>query len=202
MIVIGLTGSIGMGKTTAATMFARMNIPVHDSDRAVHELLAPGGAAVAAVARAFPKAHDRKQNAINRAALARIVFADPEKRRALEAILHPLVRDSQNRFLALQQRRRAAMAVLDIPLLFETGAESRVDYTIVVTAPAFIQRQRVMARPGMTEEAFYRRLASQMPDAEKRRRADFIVQTGNGRACTYRALQKIVRDLNTQEIRA
>jgi dephospho-CoA kinase len=193
MIVIGLTGSIGMGKTTAANMLRDMGVPVHDSDAAVHELLAAGGAGVAPVAARFPAAFDSKAQAIRRDVLGRLVFGDPEKRRALEEILHPLVRESQAVFIRGQQRAGIGIVALDIPLLFETGAENRVDCTVVVTAPYEIQRQRVLARPGMDEEQFQKRLASQMSDAEKRKRADFIVQTGVGFAHTRAELAQVLR---------
>lgn len=195
MIVIGLTGSIGMGKSTAADMLRTMGVPVHDSDAAVHGLLARGGAGVAPVAARFPEAFNHKAQAIDRAALGKVIFADDDKRRALEGILHPLVRSAQDAFIRAQQRAGRDMVALDIPLLFETGAEQRVDVTIVVTAPAHIQRQRVLARPGMTEEQFQARLSRQMSDAEKRRRADYVVQTGIGRAHTQRALVCIVNKL-------
>lgn len=199
MIVIGLTGSIGMGKSTAARMLADMGVPVHDSDAAVHELLGPGGAGVEPVAARFPAALDHKKKAIDRAALGRAVFDNPDERRALEALLHPLVQESQAAFIRAQKRAGRVMVALDIPLLFETEAENRVDVTIVLTAPPDIQRQRVLARPGMTAERFEKILASQMPDAEKRRRADFVVQTGAGMAHTRQALAGIVRELKGRE---
>jgi dephospho-CoA kinase len=199
MIVIGLTGSIGMGKSTAANMMREMGVPVHDSDAVVHELLAPGGAGVAAVAARFPGAIDRKTKGIDRKALGAAVFGNDTERRALEAILHPLVQQSQAAFIRTQKRMGRAMVVLDIPLLFETGAEQRVDKVIVVSAPYEIQRQRVLARPGMTEEQFQKRLASQMGDAEKCRRADYVVQTGIGLAHTRAALAKIVRELGMKK---
>ncbi|MBU0801043.1 MAG: dephospho-CoA kinase [Alphaproteobacteria bacterium] len=199
MIVIGLTGSIGMGKSTAAEMLRGLGVPVHDSDAAVHALLAADGAAVTPVAARFPEAFDRKTKSINRAALGKIVFGDDAKRHDLEQILHPLVREAQAVFIRTQQRAGIKMVALDIPLLFETGAENRVDVTIVVTAPYEIQRQRVLARPGMDEEQFQKRLNSQMSDAEKRKRADFIVQTGAGMAHTRNALAGIIRELKNRE---
>ena len=190
MIVLGLTGSIGMGKTTAAGMLRRLGCPVHDSDAAVHALLGRGGAAVPAVAAAFPGTV--RDGAVDRAALGARVFGDTEALRRLEAIIHPAVRASQARFLAACARRGVRIAVLDIPLLFESGAEVRVDAVAVVSAPRQVQRARVMARPGMTEAKFRSILARQMPDAEKRRRADFVVPTGLGRAATLKALRRIV----------
>lgn len=194
MIVLGLTGSVGMGKSTAAAMLRRLGVPVHDSDATVHRLLAPGGAAVAAVAKTFPGVRGR-DGGINRTALGRRVFADAKALERLERILHPLVRQIQQRFLAASRARRAPVVVLDVPLLFETGGEARCDKVLVVSAPAVVQRARVLARPGMSEERFRAILAKQMPDAEKRRRADYLVPTGLGRALTYRALRGIVRAL-------
>lgn len=193
MIVLGLTGSVGMGKSTAAAMLRRLRVPVHDSDVAVHRLLAPHGAAVAAVAAAFPDA--AKNGGIDRSALARRVFADPAALRRLERILHPLVRRSQERFLKNARARHLRLVVLDIPLLYETGGERRCDKVAVISAPAWLQRARVMARPDMTEERFRAILRKQMPDSEKRRRADFVVPSGSGRAATFRALSRIVRAL-------
>ncbi len=180
MIVLGLTGSLGMGKSTAAAMLRRLGVPVHDSDATVHRLMAPGGTA---------------DGGIDRAALGRRVFADAKALRRLERILHPLVRQSQQRFLDAARARRVPLVVLDVPLLFETGGETRCDKVVVVSAPAAVQRARVMARAGMTEPRFRAILAKQMPDAEKRRRADYVVPSGLGRALTYRELRRIVRVL-------
>jgi dephospho-CoA kinase len=194
MIVLGLTGSVGMGKSTAAAMLRRLGVPVHDADATVHELMTPGGAAVAAVAKAFPDAR-RKDGGIDRVALGRRVFADAKAFKRLERILHPLVRQSQRRFLAAARARREALVVLDVPLLFEGDGAALCDKVMVVSAPAAVQQARVMARPGMTEARFRAILAKQMPDREKRRRADYIVPSGLGRALTYRTLQRIVREL-------
>ena len=194
MIVLGLTGSLGMGKTTAAAMLRTLGVPVHDADRAVHRLLARGGAAVAPVTAAFPGVE--KGGAIDRTALGRRVFGNPQELRRLERILHPLVRREEQQFLKRMRARRVPVVALDIPLLFETGGERRCDKVIVVTAPPFIQRARVMARPGMTEARFRAVLAQQMPDAEKRRRADFVVPTGLGRAVTQRHLRRILAMLH------
>jgi dephospho-CoA kinase len=190
MIILGLTGSIGMGKTTAATMLRDMGVPVHESDAAVHKLLAPGGAAVAAVQRTFPGAGDG-QGGIDRAALGHIVFGVASARKKLELILHPPVVQLQHDFIAAQKKSGAPVVVLDIPLLYETGAEKRVDYVIVVTAPPGVQRARVLAR-GLTEEQFQARLALQIPDEEKRKNADFVVQTDKGLDYTREELHKIV----------
>jgi dephospho-CoA kinase len=197
MIVLGLTGSVGMGKSTAAGMLRRLGLPVHDSDAVVHRLMAPRGAAVAAVEQAFPGVR-RGDGSVDRAALGRRVFADAAALKRLEAILHPLVRRSQQRFLARARARRLPLAVLDIPLLFETGGARRCDKVIVVSAPAFLQRARVLARPGVTAERLAAILAQQMPDAEKRRRADYVVPSGLGRAVTFRRLKRIVRRLRRE----
>jgi dephospho-CoA kinase len=193
MIVLGLTGGIGMGKSTAAKMLRALRVPVHDADRTVHRLLARGGKAVTEVARAFPEADGGGH--IDRAALGRRVFADPPALLRLERILHPLVVADERRFLRLARLRRAPAVVLDIPLLFETGAERRCHAVILVTAPVFLQRSRVLARPRMNEKIFATLLAKQLPDHVKRRRADFVVPTGLGRAVTFRALRRVVRDV-------
>jgi len=194
MIVLGLTGSVGMGKSTAAAMFRRLRVPVHDSDAAVHRLQAPGGAAVAAIAAAFPGVMG-KDCGIDRAALGRRVFGDAAALRRLERIVHPLVRRSEQRFLRQARARREPLVVLDVPLLFETKGERRCDKVVVVSAPRAVQRARVMARAGMTEDRFRAILAKQMPDREKRRRADYVVPSGLGRRVTYRRLAGIVREL-------
>lgn len=189
-LIVGLTGSIGMGKTAVAAMFRRLGIPVHDSDAAVHAALGKGGGAVDAVAAAFPGVV--KAGAVDRGALGKVVFGEAAALKRLESILHPMVRASQARFLARARRRRAAMAVLDIPLLFETRGERRCDLVAVVSAPGFVQRRRVLARPGMTVERLAQIVAKQTPDSEKRRRADVVIPTGRGRAATLRAVKEIV----------
>ena len=178
MRILGLTGSIGMGKSTAVAMFRRLGVPVHDADAAVHGLMAPRGACFDAVAAAFPDAV--ADGAVDRGRLGAAVFADAAAKRRLEAILHPAVRAETKRFLQSLARRQAALAVLDIPLLYETGAEHRCDAVAVVTAPEWLQRRRVLARPGMTLEKFDGIRAAQVPDGEKtapRRRSD-PVRTG------------------------
>ena len=190
MIVIGLTGSIAMGKSTAARAFRRLGVPVHDADAAVRRLLGPGGAAVAAVARAFPGAV--KNGAADRAELARRVFADPDALRRLEGILHPLVRRRARAFLEAAARRRAPVVVLDVPLLFETGGDRNCDWVVTVSAPAFLQTARVLRRPGMTAERLAATRTRQMPDADKRRRADIVVPTGLDRGFSFRAIGAIV----------
>lgn len=193
MIVLGLTGSLGMGKSTAAAMLRRLGVPVHDADASVHRLMGKDGGAVTAVARQFPEAlaGDR----IDRAVLGRKVFEDPAALRRLEAILHPLVRAEERRFLTAARRRRVPIVVLDIPLLFETRGEDRCDGVIVVSTPHWLQRQRVLRRAGMTDAKLAAIRAQQMPDAEKRRRATWVVPTGMSRAATLRRLQRILRAL-------
>ena len=178
MILLGLTGSIGMGKSATARMFAAAGAPVYDADAAVHALYEPGGAAVAPIAEAFPSAV--KEGAVDRAALSGLVLNDPEAMKGLEAIVHPLVRAAQLEFLEKHRAAGAALVVLDIPLLFESGADRHLDAVAVVTAPPDVQRARVRARPGMSDEKLDAILARQMPDEEKRRRADFVINTGLG----------------------
>ncbi|MGE4430029.1 MAG: dephospho-CoA kinase [Sphingobium sp.] len=172
--VYGLTGSIGMGKSAVAKMVARAGVPVFDADAQVHHLQGPGGRALGAIEARFPGTTGPA--GLDRARLAAIILADPQARKALEAIIHPMVHQERRRFL----RRHAArkLVILDIPLLFETHGERKLDGVIVVTAPAWKQRRRVLARPGMTEGKFRSILALQMPDALKRRRADHIIHTG------------------------
>jgi dephospho-CoA kinase len=198
LIVLGLTGSIGMGKSTAAAMLRRLGVPVFDADVAVHRLLAPSGAAVPTVSAAFPGV-ETDAGGIDRAQLGQRVFADPAALEQLEAILHPLVAAEERRFLARSRARREPLVVLDIPLLFETGAERGCDYVLVVSAPALLQRQRVLRRSGMTEIRFNAILRKQIPDYRKRQRADFVVPTGMGRGLTLRRLKAIVRILRDRD---
>ncbi len=190
MIVLGLTGSIGMGKSTAADMFRALGVPVHDADATVHALLADDRQVRAAIEARFPGVVTK--DAVDRQALGAAVFGNPEARRDLEAILHPRVRRVLESFLRRHRVLGTSLVVLDIPLLFETGGESRVDGVVVVSAPASMQRRRVMARSGMDDARFAGILASQMPDQEKRRRADFVVETGLGKAYTFAKLKRIV----------
>jgi dephospho-CoA kinase len=176
MLLLGLTGSIGMGKTTTARFFAEAGVPVLDADAVVHALY--DGEAVAPIERAFPGTS--RNGRVDRAELSRRVLDDPAALRTLEAIVHPLVRAAQVRFITDAERSGAPVAVLDIPLLFETGGEHRVDAVVVVTAPPEMQRTRTLERPGMTLEKFEALLAKQVPDTEKRRRADFVVDTSQG----------------------
>lgn len=178
MIIVGLTGSIGMGKSATAQMFAELGCAVYDADAAVHALYAQGGAAVAPISAQFPAAII--DGAVDRAKLAALALGDPPKLQALEAIVHPLVRTAQMQFLQDARERGAAVAVLDIPLLFENGGDRYVDATIVVTAPAAVQRARVLARPGMSVEKFEAIRAKQMLDEDKRKRADFVIDTSLG----------------------
>jgi dephospho-CoA kinase len=175
MFVIGLTGSIGMGKTTTARLFSDAGVPVHDADVAVHALYE--GEAADAIETAFPGT--TRLGKVDRAVLGKRVVGDPPAMRMLESIVHPMVREAEKRFLQQAEAARAEIAVLDIPLLFETGGESRVDAVVVVSAPAKVQRARVLER-GMSEVQFEALLARQMPDAEKRRRADFVVDSSKG----------------------
>lgn len=190
MLVLGLTGSIGMGKSAAATMLRRMGLPLHDSDRAVHRLLAKGGRAVAEVEAAFPGV--AVDGAVDRRRLAERVFENPAALARLEAILHPAVRRATRAFLKQQARNGRWLAVLDIPLLFETGGETLCDAVAVVSAPRFVQEARVLGRRDMTRARFDAILAKQMPDREKRRRADFVVGTGLSKSATLRQLRAMV----------
>jgi len=176
MFILGLTGSLGMGKSTTAAMFAEEGVPVHDADAAVHELYE--GEAVKAIEAAFPGT--TAGGKVDRDKLGQRVLGDAAAMKKLEQIVHPLVRQAEQRFLADAERSGAAVAVLDIPLLFETGAQTRCDAVAVVSAPAELQRARAFERPGMTESKFQAILAKQMPDADKRARADFVVDTGQG----------------------
>lgn len=194
MIVIGLTGSIGTGKSTVTQQFALCGAATLDSDKVVHGLLGSGGEAVAAVAQLFPSSQDHDK--IDRKIVGALVFGNPGKLAKLEAIVHPLVRKAQEHFIKQAWIAGRKIAVLDIPLLFETEGEKRCDVTVVTTAPAFIQRQRVFKRVGMTEEKFTSILAAQMPDREKRKRGDFIVHTGLGRAESLLQVKQIVALLN------
>jgi dephospho-CoA kinase len=175
MIVVGLTGSIGMGKSTTAKMFAEEGVPVHDSDEAVHRLYA--GAAVPAVEAAFPGV--TVDGRIDRTLLGQRVIGNTEAIGRLERIVHPLVRADADAFLARCRASGSPIAVLDIPLLFETGGRERVDKVVVVSAPPDVQRARVLARPGMTPAKFEAILARQVPDADKRQKADFVIETSN-----------------------
>ena len=178
MMLVGLTGSIGMGKTETAKMFAALGVPVYDADAAVHALYAQGGGAARPIGEAFPEAI--KDGAVDRAALSKAVLGKPEAFKKLESIIHPLVGQEQLNWLEARSAEGSKIVVLDIPLLFETGGEARVDKVVVASARAEMQRERVLARDGMTAEKFEAILAKQVPDAEKRERADFVVDTSKG----------------------
>jgi dephospho-CoA kinase len=190
-IRLALTGSIGMGKSTAAAQLRRLGVPVYDADAAVHALFARGGAAVEPVGKAFPGVVI--DGAVDRAKLGKIVFGDPAALKRLEGIVHPLLRGAEKRFSRRMAARGARLLAFDIPLLFETGGEKRYDASIVISAPAFIQEARVMRRPGMTREKLAAIRARQTPDREKRRRADFVVPSALGKRATYERLAAIVR---------
>jgi dephospho-CoA kinase len=196
MVILGLTGSIGMGKSTVAKMLRRLGIPLYDSDAEVHRLLGRGGRAVPAVGAAF--AGVVKDGAVDRSALGARVFGRPEELEKLEAIVHPMVRAIEARFTRRMAARRAPLIVYDIPLLFETRGDARCDATLVVSAPRFLQEMRVLTRPGMTRDKLAGVLARQMSDLEKRRRADYVVPSGLGRALTLRRLRTIVSRLKRQ----
>lgn len=191
MIILGLTGSIGMGKSTAAKMFVEAGVPVHDSDEAVHRLYA--GSAALLVEAEFPGTV--VDGAVDRALLGKRVIGDAMALKKLEAIIHPLVRADADAFVARHRAANAPLVVLDIPLLFETGGRDRVDKVVVVSAPAKIQRERVLARPGMSEEKLASILARQVPDAEKRKQADFIIDTGQTFDTTRAAVARIIVEL-------
>ena len=194
MIVAGLTGSIGMGKSAAAAVLRHLGCPVHKADRAVH-LMEKGGKAVPLVKKAFAEAVPKliKHGSVDRAALGDFVFGNEDALDRLETILHPLVRESEEAHLFHMAMRREKLVFLDIPLLFETGAEERLDTTILVSAPPFVQASRVLRRPGMTRERLAAVLSCQMPDAEKKRQADFVIETGLDRGWTLRQLKRTIR---------
>lgn len=193
MILLGLTGSIGMGKSTVAQFFRDEGVPVYDADAAVHALYADGGAAVGPVGAAFPTAI--VEGAVDRERLSKLVLNDADALRRLEGIVHPLVGAAQMQFLDDARRSGAPVVVLDIPLLYEKGGEKRVDVVAVVSAPADAQRTRVLGRPGMTAEKFEAILAKQTPDAEKRARADFIIETGGSFEETRAQVRAVLKAL-------
>ncbi len=197
MIVIGLTGSIGMGKSTVAQMFAEEGAPAFSSDDAVHELYAPGGAAVGPVGAAFPGVVN--DGAVDRVALSAQVVDNAEALHRLEAIVHPLVHQAQARFLKENRAAGRKAVVLDIPLLFESGGAAIVDKVVVVSAPPDVQRERVLARPGMTAEKFESLLARQVPDAEKRARADFVISTDGPFEATRAQVRAVLDALGEQD---
>ena len=191
--LIGLTGSIGMGKSETAKMFARLGIPVNDSDANVHAVYEPGGAAVPQIEKVFPGTV--REGRVDRVLLSKVLAADPSGFQKLEAIVHPLVAQVQQAFLAKAEADGADMVVLDIPLLFETGGHARMDAVVVVSAPSHIQRARVLERPGMTEDKLNQILSRQMPDEEKRAKAHYVVVTDKGLDHAFEQVQMIVKDL-------
>lgn len=197
MIVIGLTGSIGMGKTTTARLFAAEGVAVLDSDAVVHELYREEAAPL--IEEAFPGT--TVSGVVDRQKLGEVLRVNPANFKRLEEIVHPLVRKRQQAFLAAAQNEGREFALLDIPLLFETGAENRVDKVVVVSCSPEVQRERVLSRPGMTEEKFAMILARQMPDEEKRRRADFIVESGSGVENARDQVREILQTLAAQSRR-
>lgn len=195
-LILGLTGSIGMGKSTVAKMFENEGVPVFDADAAVHTLQGPGGALLGAIEREFPGSTGA--DGVERAKLGALVFGNPEALLRLEAIVHPAVAEMRSEFLL--EHANAPIIGFDIPLLFEKGGESRVDQVVVVSAPEEIQRERVLSRPGMTPEKFAHILSLQIPDAEKRARADHIIDTSGTLDATRRAVGKLVRQLEQSRV--
>ena len=191
MIILGLTGSIGMGKTTAANMFADVGVPVYSADDAVHQLYS--GRAAPLIEAAFPGTV--VDGTVDRTKLSAAVLGKPDALKKLESIIHPLVHEEEKAFLAHARANGAEIVLIDIPLLFETGGESRVDKVAVVSAPAEIQRERVLSRPGMTAEKFEAILARQMKDAEKRKRADFIIDSSGSFEETREQIEAIIAEL-------
>jgi len=195
MLILGLTGSIGMGKSTTAQMFREEGVAVHDSDAAVHAIYR--GPQSEAIERAFPGS--TRDGVVDRARLAAMTLGRPEEIARLESIVHPLVQELRRAFLAAERERGAAISVVDVPLLYETGAEKAVDKIVVVTASPEIQRERVLARPGMTEEKFSAMLARQLPDSQKRERADFVVHTDRGLEAAREEVRAIIAALRQEK---
>ena len=196
MIIVGLTGSIGMGKSTVAAMFKRLGVPVFDADAAVRALQGPSGRALPAIEAVF--AGTTYAGGLHREKLGAQVFGNPAALQQLERILHPLVGEAQSNFLGRHKLKRAV--ILDVPLLFEKGGWRRCDLTVVVSAPGRVQRGRVLARPGMTVAKFAAILKTQMTDGEKRRRADVVIETGRGRRATWLAVREIVKRLQRKGV--
>jgi len=196
MLIVGLTGSIGMGKTETAKMFANLGVPVFDADASVHRLQQEDGKALPLIADAFPGVVE--EGVLNRAKLGAIVFADTDARKKLEAIMHPMVAEDRIGFFDVAEKSGAAFVVLDIPLLFETGGDKACHKVVVVSAAADVQRERVLARPGMSAEKFEQILAKQVPDANKRAKADYIVETDKGLDVARVAVANIVEQLKEQ----
>ena len=210
MIILGITGSIGMGKSTASQMLEKLGVPIHDSDSGIHDLLSAKSEAWKDLTQIFPaylypqiyKWSLKGRTAINRKAMGRLVFTNPILRKKLESILHPWVRKYQDRFISKHRQNGTPIIGLDIPLLFETGAQDRMDYVVNISAPAYIQKRRVMARPNMTHQKFENIVAAQMSDGEKCARADFVVHSGLGRAQMMRKLKIILSIIRTDHKQA
>lgn len=198
MIVIGLTGSVGMGKSTTARMFLDEGVPVFDADRVVHRLQGPRGRALPAIEQRFPGTTGA--NGLDRIAMGKIAFNDPDARRALQDIIFPLVAQERERWLARQRRMGVPVVLFDIPLLFESGMDRQCDLTCVVWSPAFLQQQRVLGRPGMTLARLQAVRRAQMPVHEKRRRADIGIPSGLGLATTRRHVRKLLACLRTRRL--
>ncbi|MDF1685603.1 MAG: dephospho-CoA kinase [Parvibaculaceae bacterium] len=198
MLLIGLTGSIGMGKSETAKMFVAHGVPLYDADAAVHKIYAPGGAAVAPLSEAFDDILD-EQGGIDREALSKHVLGNAEAMKKLEAIVHPLVGKEQLDFITQNVENNTPMVVLDIPLLFETGGKARVDVIVVVSAPYELQRERVLNRPGMTAEKFEAIHAKQVADEEKRVGADFVIDTHKGLAHAEQEVVDIIAALKDRK---
>ena len=194
MIRLGLTGSIAMGKTTTADLLRQQGVPVHDSDAVVHRLLSSGGEAVAPVLALFPDADDDK-GGVNRKVVGAQVFHDDDRRRQLEEIIHPLVRHDRESWADLMDDEDHPIIVYDIPLLFETGAQNYCDYVVVVSAPAWLQKTRALMRSGMTSDRLDDILAVQVPDAEKRQLADYVIPSGFGLSVSKWYIERMVRDI-------
>ena len=195
MMIVGLTGGIATGKSTTAEMIRGAGIPVHDADAAEHQLMVPGGAAIAPITVMFGSDMVAEDGSVDRQKLGGVVFGDPEKRRALEAIIHPLVTAHRDRFLQEQRQKNTAMVVLDVPLLFETGGDANCDFVILCYADDQTQRSRGLARAGMTEDKWTAILASQMPMSEKRARADAVIETQHGMEPARQQLVAILEQL-------
>ena len=198
MIKLGITGSIGMGKSVLSSMLETQGIPVHDSDKAAHQALSPKGKAFEIVAVTFPECWDKKNHVIRRDILGDIVFEDEDKRKELESLIHPAVWDSQHDFIKKHKRLGQKVVAFDIPLLFETGAEKRMDYTLLADAPYWMQRRRVLQRPSMNEEKFLSVVNTQMANQQKASRADFVIPTGLGRAHTMGVLKNVLKQIRAK----
>jgi dephospho-CoA kinase len=200
MIKLGLTGSVGMGKSTTAGLFAEEGAAVWDADAAVHRLYAEGGAGVRAIERLAPDAI--LDGAVDRSRLRSAILADPDLLKKVEAVIHPLVAEDRAEFLKHAEAEGAKIAVLDIPLLFETGGEAQMDVVVVVSAPADVQRARVMDRPGMTDDAFQAILAKQMPDSEKRSKAGYVIDTSKGMEAARDQVRAVISAITKDQAHA